>query len=207
MCAAFSAAVRCWIAPPARLETPPAKPSAWAPPSACSCAKAATLASKLDSWCACCALRMRYWEAGKSTNGKRGKACSSGFRYEHLAAFAPCAIEHDQTQLRQLSGLHPQRRQGRGARAVAAADRGHWVDTAKHCAYRRQPTTAPAGPGQSTPPLRVGCLAGTNAAAGRCFWRGRAPRGAARSATQHHKPPAAPRDKSNGCKGAGNGGN
>ncbi len=102
---------------------------------------------------------------------------------EHLAAFAPRAIEHDQTQLRQLSGLHPQRRQGGGARAVAAADRGHWVDTAKRCAYRRQPTAAPAGPGQSTPPLRVGCLAGANAAAGRCFWRGRAPRGAARSAT------------------------
>ena len=33
---------------------------------------------------------------------------------EHLAAFAPCAIKHDQTQLLQLSGLHPQRRQGRG---------------------------------------------------------------------------------------------
>ena len=52
-----------------------------------SCARAAQVASSVESWWGLCALRIRYCDAGMSFNDKRGRRCSSGFKYSILRLF------------------------------------------------------------------------------------------------------------------------
>ncbi len=205
MCAAFSAAVRCWITPPARLETPPQNRPALAPPSACSCAKAASTRLKAGQLVRLLRFANAVLGGGQIADGKRGKACGGGLG---SASCGFCAMCHQaRPNANCCSSAACTHSAGKAGGACSGnCGSGALGGSAKRCAYRRQPDHCASWAGARRP-LRVGCLAGTKCGRRAVFGVAVLQGVCRRSATQHHKPPAAPRDKSNGCRGAGNGGN
>lgn len=202
MCAAFSAAVRCWTGSQPglkhRLQTIRLGPTQRVQLRQGGHTGPAGQLVRPAALCECGTGR----RANQPTaNAARLAAAGSG-----RASCGFCAMCHQArpTQLLQLSGLHPQRRQGRG-RVQWQLRIGGIADTAKRRAYRRQPTTRASWAGAKHS-LRVGCLSRhkmqqPGGAFGVTMLQGVLQDQQLTTSHRLHQ------DKSNGCKGAGSGGN